>query len=221
MCQDAIDPFGRIVYYSSTTAVDADSRPGAAALWDRYAITFGYSFNRTGAALTLTSWKPVYLKCTPQSNGSAIIDATTPYVQDLPSTADGKIYIHLGVAYSATNIELSLEHPVYYYADGAIRLWTNPKAGGGGGLAVTITRSGEYDTFDKTAQEIKDAFEAGGAVVFKYTQSSTTYYLSLKQMKYVTTSQAVEIQLTEMYASSTKCFTCTGLSNYPSYHNDR
>jgi hypothetical protein len=31
----------------------------------------------------------------------------------------------LGIAYSATNIELRIEHPVYYYKDGAIRLWTN------------------------------------------------------------------------------------------------
>ena len=123
VCQDAIDPFGRIAYYSSTSVVDVDARPGAASLWDRYALAFGYSFNRTGAALTMTSWKPVYLKCTPQSNGSAIMDATTPYVQDLPSTADGKIYIHLGVAYSATNIELSLEHPIYYHDGTNCKHW--------------------------------------------------------------------------------------------------
>ena len=127
VCQDPIDPFGRIVYYSSTSVIDANARPGAVALWDRYAIVLGYSFNRTGAALTMTPWEPVYVKCTPQANGSAIIDATTPFVQSLPNTEDGKIYIHLGVAYSATNIELSLEHPVYYYKDGAIRIWTHQK----------------------------------------------------------------------------------------------
>ena len=126
-CQDPIDPFGRIVYYGTTTSVAAGSRPGATALWDRYAIALGYSFNRTGAALTLTSWKPVYIKCAPQSDGSAIIDADTPFVQALPTSADGKIYIHLGVAYSATNIELDLTHPVYYYIGGSIREWTNPQ----------------------------------------------------------------------------------------------
>lgn len=125
VCQDKIDPFGRIVYYGSTTAVAANSRPGVDALWDQYAITFGYSFNNTGAALTLTSWKPVYLKCAPQSDGSAIIDSTTPYVQDLPTTEDGKIYIFLGIAYSATTIELMIHHPVYWYKDGIIRLYTN------------------------------------------------------------------------------------------------
>lgn len=123
VCQDKINPFGRIFYYGTTASVAANARPGATALWEQYAIALGYSFNRTGAALTLTSWKPVYIKAAPQSDGSAIIDSTTPYVQDLPTTEDGKIYIFLGVAYSATNIELQLDHPVYYYKDGRIRLW--------------------------------------------------------------------------------------------------
>lgn len=127
-CQDKIDPFGRIVYYGTTASVAAGSRPSATALWDRYAIALGYSFNRTGAALTLTSWEPVYLKCAPQTDGSAIIDADEPYVQELPTTADGNIYIHLGVAYSATNIELDLEHPVYYHDGTIIRMWTGPTA---------------------------------------------------------------------------------------------
>lgn len=127
-CQDKIDPFGRIVYYGTTASVAAGSRPSATALWDRYAIALGYSFNRTGAALTLTSWKPVYLKCAPQTDGSAIIDAEEPYVQELPTSADGNIYIHLGVAYSATNIELNLEHPVYYHDGTIIRMWTGPTA---------------------------------------------------------------------------------------------
>ena len=119
-----IDPFGRIVYYGTTTAVNAGSRPGAAYLWDQYEIVLGYSFNNTGAALTLTSWAPVYLKCAPQADGSAIIDATTPYVQSLPSTADGKVYIFLGIAYDATHIELFVEHPVYYHDGNGIKAWT-------------------------------------------------------------------------------------------------
>jgi len=122
VCQDKIDPFGAIYYYGTTASVAAGSRPAAANLWSQYTLSLGYSFNRTGAALTLTSWEPVYVKCSPQTDGSAIIDSTTPYVQTLPSTEDGKIYIFLGVAYSATNIELIPEHPVYYYKDGAIRL---------------------------------------------------------------------------------------------------
>ena len=122
--QTPIDPFGHIVYYGTTTAVEANARPGAAYLWIIYTLTLGYSFNRTGAALTLDDWAPVYIKCAPQADGSAIIDDTTPYVQALPTTADGKIYIFLGIAYSATSIELLNNHPVYYHDGTGIRLWT-------------------------------------------------------------------------------------------------
>ena len=85
----------------------------------------GYSFNTTNVALTMTAWKPVYLKCTPQTDGSAIIDSTTPFVQDLPTTADGKIYIFLGIAFNETNFELTLQHPIYCYKNGHIQQWTN------------------------------------------------------------------------------------------------
>ena len=47
-------------------------------------------------------------------------------MQALPSTEDNKIYIFLGVATSATQVELTQVHPIYYYKGGAIRLWTNP-----------------------------------------------------------------------------------------------
>lgn len=121
VCQDPINPFGRIVYYGTTASVAAGSRPSVSNLWEQYAFAIGYSF-----VTTLTAWKPVYVKCAPQSNGSAIIDSTTPFVQALPTTDDGKIYIYLGIAYSETNIEMTLEHPVYWYKDGMIRPYTNP-----------------------------------------------------------------------------------------------
>ena len=122
--QTPIDPFGHIVYYGTTAAVEANARPSAAALWVIYTLALGYSFNRTGAALTLDDWAPVYIKCAPQTNGSAIMDADTPIVQALPTTNDGKIYIFLGVAYNATSIELLNNHPVYYHDGTGIRLWT-------------------------------------------------------------------------------------------------
>ncbi len=117
-----IDPFGLIVYYGSTTAISAGSSPGATVLWQQYVVTLGYSFNNTGAALTLTANDPVYLRCTPNADGSAVMDYFT---QTLPSTEDGKIYIFLGVAVDATTVELNISHPVYYYKGSAIRLWTN------------------------------------------------------------------------------------------------
>ena len=125
VCQDPIDPFGPIVYYGTTASVSQGSRPAVASLWQQYQVTLGYSFAK-GSALQMTAWTPVYLKCTPQSDGSAIIDSTEPWVQALPNTNDGKIYIFLGVAYSETAIELNIAHPVYYNDGTAIRIWTGP-----------------------------------------------------------------------------------------------
>ena len=122
--QEKIDPFGRIVYYGTTASVAAGSRPAGSSLWQQYTLTIGYSF-----VTTLTAWEPVYLKCAPQTDGSAIIDSTTPFVQTLPSTEDGKIYIYLGVAYSDAAMEPTLEHPVYCYRGGHVRLWTNADVG--------------------------------------------------------------------------------------------
>ena len=126
--QRPIDPFGEIVYYGTTTAIEANANVTAAQLWQQYTMTLGYAFNRTGAALVLPYPSPIYIKCAPQSDGSAIIDADNPYVFTLPSTEDGKIYIYLGRTYSATAIEMTMNHPVYYYKGGAVRLWTNEQS---------------------------------------------------------------------------------------------
>lgn len=129
--QTPFDPFGDIIYYGTTASVSAGSRPSAAYLWTQYVITLGYSFAK-GSALTMTLWKPVYLVAAPQANGSAILDSTTPWVQDLPTTDDGKIYIYLGVAVTATTVEMVVNHPIYWYKDGAVRHYTGepyiPKA---------------------------------------------------------------------------------------------
>lgn len=137
--QTKIDPFGPIAYYGTTTALSSGGAPSASYLYQQYAsLTLGYSFNRTGAALVLTTQTPVWIKCAPQTDGSAIIDSDTPYVQALPSTADGKIYILLGNAIAATTVELLYCHPVYYYADGAIRIWTNTYIPPSGVTDVTV-----------------------------------------------------------------------------------
>ena len=123
--QTPIDPFGEIVYYNKTAVVAVGEKPTEAYLWQQYPFALGYSFNSTGAALALTVDTPVYVKCAPQSDGSVIIDADTPYVQALPTTEDGKIYIYLGMAVAATTVEMTMKHPVYYFRGGAIRAWTN------------------------------------------------------------------------------------------------
>lgn len=169
--QRPIDPFGAIYYYGHTTAINANANPTTSYFWTQYSFALGYSFNRTGAALTLTNHAPVYIKCAPQSDGSAIIDADNPFVQTLPSTADGKIYIFLGIASSATAVELVPEHPVFCYRNGQIRLWTgNEESGSGGGDDVFIAVRGTT-----TEAEIREAHGAGKVVMCVY--QNRVYYL--------------------------------------------
>jgi len=119
-----IDPFGRIVYYDNISSVSANAEVDPARLWQQHVLELGFSFNRAGTYLSLTNPAPVYVKCAPQADGSAIIDNTTPFVQALPSSKDGYIYIFLGRAYSLTGVELELTHPVYWHDGTGIRLWT-------------------------------------------------------------------------------------------------
>lgn len=118
--QRPINPFGAIFYYGHTTAINAGAYPTSSYMWKQYNFEMGYSFG----TIALTQAQPVYIVCDPQTDGSAIINSTTPYVQALPTTADGKIYIFLGVATGATTVEIVPEHPVYCYRNGGIRLWT-------------------------------------------------------------------------------------------------
>ena len=151
--QRPINPFGDICYYGYTTILAANANVGTSYQWSQYPFTLGYSFNRKGSALTLTYPAPIYIKCAPQSNGSAIIDADEPYVQALPSTADGKIYIYLGKAYNATSVELAINHPVYEYKDGAIRQYTNA-------AASSITVDSALDNMSENPVQNKVIYEA-------------------------------------------------------------
>lgn len=117
----AIDPFGSIVYNSDNASYDVGDVLRGTFLWTQINFTLGYSFNTTGAELSLTYPCPVWIKCTPQSDGSATLQG---YVQSLQSSADGFIYIFLGIAYSSTMVELNFSHPVYYHDGTGIRAWT-------------------------------------------------------------------------------------------------
>lgn len=116
---ESFNPFGEILYYSGTSTVSTGSQT-TSSLWQQYAFDLRYSFN---CGQTLTSNKDVYIVAVPQSDGYAKL-ASSPLSQDLPTTDDGKIYIYLGHAYSTYQIEMHMNHPVYWYKDGKICLYT-------------------------------------------------------------------------------------------------
>lgn len=111
-----IDPFGAIYYYNGG-AISANSTLIPSSLWTQYdGVLIGYSY-----VVTLTSYGPVYLKCSPNADGSAVM---LEIVTALPTSDDGFIYIYLGNAYSNSGVELAPSHPVYYHDGTGIRLWT-------------------------------------------------------------------------------------------------
>ena len=113
---------GKILYNATNGTTNANATMSATTLWQQYTITLGYSFNNTGSALSLTLNEPLYMVAKAKGNGKAQLN-TPYYTQTLPSTEDGLIYIYLGHMYSATSLELALDHPVYEYKNGHIRLY--------------------------------------------------------------------------------------------------
>lgn len=175
-----IDPFGPIVYNSTNGTVNADARPSVTTLWQQYALTVGYSY-----VLSMTAWKPVYLKCTPQTNGSAIMNALT---QTLPSSKDGFIYIYLGLAYSTTAMELRAEHPVYWHDGTGIRIWSGAESSGSDPTAMT-------------AQEVSDAVDAGWGTFYSVTNGSPTY-ISIDKTEVESGGSVV---ITNIHSSAVDC----------------
>ena len=170
VCQDHINPFGEVVYYGTTSSVAAGSRPSASNLWEQYGLTFGYSFQTT-PNYELTAWKPVYLKCTPQSDGSAVIDSDVPFVQDLPTSEDGKIYKLLGYAYSTTAMELVYYHPVYWYKNGMIRQYTTAESGIASETDPVFTASAAYGITSQDITNWNNKVDAAGAAASAPVQS--------------------------------------------------
>ena len=161
-----IDPFGEIIYCSTnggTTTSDPVVTSGnnlpATTCWQEYGgIALGYSFNTTGKTLVLSYPAPVYIQCTPQSGGGAVMNG---YTQTLPNIADGKIYIFLGMAYSATAIELAEVHPVYHYVDGKICLYTGNTIGN---ISIDNAATATFSAPNAQTVTINRALTSGTAI---------------------------------------------------------
>lgn len=124
MTTESFDPFGKIIYWGTTTTVAAEAAYGRYYQYQQYTdFNACYTFN---CGSTLVVNKAVYLVCVPQSDGKVKLH-TTPWSQTLPTTEDGLVYIYLGQARTTTNMNLDYKHPIYYYKDNAIRSWTNPR----------------------------------------------------------------------------------------------
>lgn len=121
---ESFDPFGDILYWSSTTTYSAGANVGDG-WYNQYLADLRYSFNCGGndVASSLVGRKPLYLVATPQSDGLAKL-YSSPLAQDLPSSDDGLLYIYLGQVYPDTNpyrLYMAIRHPIYVYKNGKIQ----------------------------------------------------------------------------------------------------
>ena len=114
---EEFNPFGKIFYYNTTTAIEANAAFGNNTLAEWVYFNLAYSFN-TGSTLTIGS--PVYIVCAPQSNGMVKLHSA-PISQTLPSSADNLYYIYLGQAYTTSSVSMTNIHPVYTYINGKVR----------------------------------------------------------------------------------------------------
>lgn len=183
------DPFGRIYYYNTTTTVNPEANIGAGALyWSHSGLDLRYTFN---CGTTLTAHKPFYLVVTPTSNGKCKIADDTPWAQDLPTTNDGKWYILLGRTYSAYQMALHSEHPVFCHDGTTIRRVIPPsdaatvnghtvnsdvpanakftdttyesKAAASGGTALSLVTTGEKYTWNNKGSGTITGIKMNGA----------------------------------------------------------
>lgn len=114
-------PFEPIYYYASTGTINAGSAASASYCYMQHSTCdLRYAFN---AGTTLTIDKPVYIRCVPQGDCQVKLDGDNCITQTLPSTADGKVYLFLGKAYSSYQIWLSQTHPIYEYVGGKLQIW--------------------------------------------------------------------------------------------------
>ena len=144
-------------YYTSNVEKASGSYTGDNSLAYQIAtVDFRYSSN---CGTTLIANKPVYLVGIP--NGTTYTLADTWWTQTLPSSADGKIYIYLGIAYDTYRIAWQVNHPIYWYKDGAIKLYI-PSAGDlayinkGSGSSKFLREDGTWQTVSSGGGTITD-----------------------------------------------------------------
>jgi len=119
---ESFDPFGEIYYRNSSSAIAANAQIGNATLYRQIMVDARYSFTGVlnGSSSVMAANKPVYIVCTPQSDGFVKL-AENPLAFELPNTENGLLYILLGYSYNTYQFELLLNHPIYWYKDGRIR----------------------------------------------------------------------------------------------------
>ena len=168
----AFKPQGTMLYYDTSTDIAANAQGGAYSLYESlYTSTMEYWSNRSTTAWA-TAGLPLYLVGTINSSGAFILDnsTTTSFLtQDLPTSADGKVYMQVGIMVNTSDLmRLPVNHPMFEYKDGAVR----PYAYDGGNQ--TITLSGDLTGSGTTSINAQIAANVVGANELNVTGNGTT-----------------------------------------------
>ena len=152
-------------------------------LWNQYGIIdHRYSFNTANNSTNgTTANKPIYLVGI-ITNGLFYLDTTKWWAQDLPTTADGKVYIYLGDAYDYYRIQFNAERPIYHYVNGQIRQY--------GGDAATVqgktplfTHQDISGKADKSATVSTVTYDSTNKKLTKTINGSTTDIVTVATLK--------------------------------------
>ena len=122
---------GQMLFYNSTTNVAANAVIADNVLYESIETGGGeYWMNRTNSSNWTTAGLPLYIVGTVNATNHLILDnsTTTAFLTNaLPTTENGKVYIHVGYSDNSDDLwRLSVTHPVYEYKAGEIRRYEPP-----------------------------------------------------------------------------------------------
>lgn len=109
---------GDIFYQAYNETITNGNLIRAGYLYRSMSFDFRYSSN---CAKTLTQYAPIYLVGTVNSSDGLFYLDSTWWTQTLPTTDDGKVYIHIGYTYSNYQVWMDAVNKMYVYKNGKVR----------------------------------------------------------------------------------------------------
>jgi hypothetical protein len=119
---------GKILFYNTSTDRAENYQQSNYIYEGEYTDRMEYWSNKLSA--WAVAGKPVYLVVEKTSNNTfkvlgAGTQGTSYVTQDLPTSDDGYLYIQIGFMHDTWDaFRLQVDHPIYHYKDGAVRLYT-------------------------------------------------------------------------------------------------
>lgn len=122
---------GQILFMYANAIYNENVRVANNNIWDHHsgANDHRYSFNTANNATNGTiANKPIYIVGTLNATDGLFYLDVTWWTQTLPSSDDGKLYIYIGDALDHYRFDYAVNHPIYWFKNGAVRLFTQDAA---------------------------------------------------------------------------------------------